>query len=134
MYGIGDSSLQWVQRFLSSTCRRPHIRLTPVTSGVPQGTVLGPLLFLFYINDMPMKVSSTARLFADDSLLYQRIRSSQDSISPQEDLDSLQQWEKEWQMSLNPTKCVVVWTTRKRNPINTTYNIHNSKEPWSYTG
>ena len=98
---------------------------SPVTSGVPQGTFLGPLLFLLYINDMPMKVSSTVRLFADDSLLYRRIRSSQDSISLQKDLDRLQQWEKEWQMSFNPAKCVVVRITRKRNPISATYKIHN---------
>ena len=58
-------------------------------------------------------------------ILYWRIHSSQDSISPQEDLDRLQQWEKEWQMSLNPTKCVMVTITRKRNPINVTYKIHN---------
>ena len=73
---------------------------------------------------MPMKVSSTARLFADESLLYWRIRSSQDSISLQEDLDLLQQWETKWQMSFNPTK-FVLRITRKRNPINATYKIHN---------
>ena len=74
---------------------------------------------------MPMKVSFTVRLFADDSLLCRRIRSSQDDFSLQEDLDRLQQWEKEWQMSFNPAKCVVVRITRKRNPINATYKIHN---------
>ena len=98
---------------------------TPVSSGAPQGMVLKLLLFLLYINDMPMKVSSTARLFADDSLLYQRICSSQDGISLQEDLDHLQQWEKEWQISFNPAKCVLVRITRKPNPISTTYKIHN---------
>ena len=129
-YGIGESTLQWIQSFLSDRSQQVLVEgqasdSSPVTSGVPQGTVLGPLLFLLYINDMPMKVSSTARLFADDSLLYWRIRSSQDSISLQEDLDRLQQWEKEWQMSFNPAKCVVVRITRKRNPISAIYKIHN---------
>ena len=119
-----------MQSFLSDRSQNVLIKgqaseSSPVISGVPQGTVLGPLLFLLYINDMPMKVSSTARLFADDSLLYLRIGSSQDSISLQEDLDRLQQWEKEWQMSFNPTKCVVVRITRKRDPINASYKIHN---------
>ena len=129
-YGIGESTLQWIQSFLSDRSQQVLVEgqaseSSPVTSGVPQGTVLGPLLFLLYIYDMPMKVSSTARLFADDSLLYRKIRSSQDSISLQEDLDRLQQWEKEWQMSFNPAKCVVVRITRKRNPISATYKIHN---------
>ena len=129
-YGIGDSTLQWVQSFLLDRSQQVLVEgqaseSSSVTSGVQQGTVLGPLLFLLYINDMPMKVSSTARLFTDDSLLYRRICSSQDSISLQEDLDCLQQWEKEWQMSFNLTKCVVLRITRKRNPINATYKIHN---------
>ena len=146
-YGIRDSTLQLVLGLHSDRSQQVLVEgqaseSSPVTSGVPQGTVLGPLLFL-YINDMPMKVSSTARLFADDSLLYRRIRSSQDSISLQEDLDRLQQWEKEWQMSFNPTKCVVLRITRKRDPINATYKIHNhvdlelvkqGKYLWSYTG
>ena len=128
-YGIGDSTLQRAQSFLSDRSQQVLVEgqaseSSPVTSGVQQGTVLGPLLFLLYINDMPMKVSPTARLLADDSLLFRRIPSSQDIISLHEDLDRLQQWEKEWQMSFNPTKCVVVRITRKRNPINATYKIH----------
>ena len=123
-YGIGDSTLQWVQSFLSARSQQVLVEgqaseSSPITLGFPQER------FLLYIDDMPMKVSSTAGLFADDSLLYRMIRSSQDSISLQEDLDRLQQWEKEWQMSFNPTECVVLRITRKRNPINATYKIHN---------
>ena len=81
--------------------------LAPVTSWVPQGTVLEAQMFLIYINDMPLKVSSTTRLLADDSLLYRKIRSPEDACLLQEDLDKLQVWEKEWQMSFIPTKCEV---------------------------
>ena len=95
-----------------------------MTSGVPQGTVLGPLLFLLYINDLPEKVTSTARLFADDSLLYRIIRTSKDSEALQADLDNLQQWEKDWQMSFNPSKCETLHITRRKAPIKTRYKIH----------
>ena len=128
-YGINGNTLQWIQSFLSNRSQQVLVEghsspTAPVTSGVPQGTVLGPLLFLLYINDLPQQVSSTPRLFADDSLLYRKIRTQQDTTVLQDDLDRLQQWEKDWQMSFNPSKCEVVRITRKRNPIKANYQIH----------
>ena len=99
-------------------------RPAQVTSGVLQGTVLGPLLFLVYINDLPKEVNSTSRLFADDCLLYRTIRSEADTIQLQEDLDRLQMWEKNWLMSFNPDKCEVMRITNKRKTINASYSIH----------
>ena len=96
----------------------------PVTSGVPQGSVLGPLLFLLYINDMPGKVASTTRLFADDSLLYRKIKSTQDTDILQEDLKKLEKWEQDWQMEFNPSKCETLHFTRKRKPLRRTYELH----------
>ena len=61
---------------------------TDVTSGVPQGTVLGPILFLIHINDLQKTVSSSVRLFADDCLLYRRIRTRDDHTRLQKDLES----------------------------------------------
>jgi len=98
----------------------------PVTSGVPQGSVLGPLLFLLYINDLPECVSSqsTIRLFADDSFLYRKIRSATDSIQLQHDLDQLAVWEQSWLMSFNPSKCQLLPITKKRSPIQHDYTLH----------
>ena len=95
-----------------------------VISGVPQGTVLGPLLFLVYINDMPEVVNSTAILFADDCLLYRRISSPEDAIAVQADLINLKAWENKWQMDFNPDKCEVLRVTLKRKPIVSNYNIY----------
>ena len=66
-----------------------------VISGVPQGTVLGPLLVLIYTNDLPNSVSSSVSLFADDSYVHRRIRNTLDCKQLQKDLDDLVQWEKE---------------------------------------
>ena len=63
-----------------------------VDSGIPQGTVLGPLLFLCHINDLPLNVDSKIRLFANDCLIYRKINSIEDKVQLQKYLDSLQDW------------------------------------------
>ena len=65
---------------------------TPVLSGIPQGTVLAPLLFLMYINDVPSYVHNNVRFYADDILLYSHIHSKDDCISLQQDLNALEPW------------------------------------------
>ena len=92
-----------------------------------QGTVLGPLLFLAYINDMPECVRSEIKLFADDSLLYRRIKNNADHCQLQGDLDKLQEWEQKWQMAFNAEKCEVIRITNKKRPLCSDYFIHNQK-------
>ena len=99
-----------------------------VLSGVPQGTVLGPLFFLVYINDISKGLSkgTKLRLFADDSLLYRTIKTENDSKILQKDLDTLQVWEKKWKMEFHPGKCQYLKITNKKKPINSIYKIHNT--------
>ena len=77
-------------------------------SGVPQGTVLGPLLFLVHINDLPDCVTSKVRLFADDCLLYRRIKSAKDQELLQKDLIELEKWANNWGMKFNAKKCYIL--------------------------
>jgi hypothetical protein len=78
-----------------------------VTSGVPQGAVLGPILFLIYINDLPEYLTySKLRLFADDSIIYREIKPHQDCQKLQHDLDAAAQWESDWLMAFHPDKCI----------------------------
>ena len=81
-----------------------------VTSGVPQGSILGPLLFLVYINDMPdyVQYNSTMALFADDSKLYKTIQDSKDSEYLQSDLTRLNLWCNDSDMKFNTSKCKVL--------------------------
>ena len=128
--GVTGTTLGWISSFLSD--REQTVVLDgmssdakPVTSGVPQGTVLGPLLFLIYINDRPNCVnSSTIRLFADDCLIYKDIHSQKDTEDLQPDIDALQTWERRWLMSFHPQKCQLLRITRKPYPIIAQYNIH----------
>ena len=131
-YGIRGNLLQCIRSFLANCSQ--HVLVdgsssssSPVISGVPQGSVLGPLLFLIYINDLPSKVVSTSRLFADDSLLYRKIRSIENTKTLQDDLDNLQKWKRDWGMTFNPSKCEVIRITRRRNSIHANYNIHGQQ-------
>ena len=130
-YGIQGTLLSWLNSFLND--RSQYVILenqkshsTPVLSGVPQGTVLAPLLFLLYINDLPICVRNKIKLYADDVLLYSPIHSTVDCITLQQDLDLLAQWSHTWLMSFNPQKCEFLRVTNKRIPILHTYYIENT--------
>jgi len=94
-----------------------------VDSGVPQGTVMGPLLFLLYINDLPSQVTSQVRLFADDCLLYRTIKCTQDQVELQKDLEALDKWSVKWGMSFNPSKCYVMSISPKKNKLDHFYSL-----------
>ena len=102
----------------------------PVTSGVPQGSVLGPLLFLIYINDIDYHLKSSIRLFADDCVLYNKITSKADCEVLQSDLNGILTWSQIWQLSLCSSKCKVMRITNKRSHIHATYSISNHPLEW----
>ena len=77
-----------------------------VDSGVPQGTVLGPILFLCHINDLPQAVQSQVRLFADDCLIYRPIKSQTDHITLQNNLLELEKWADKWGMRFNAKSAI----------------------------
>ena len=81
---------------------------TSVTSGVPQGSVIGPLLFVIFINDLPERIRTHCKLFADDSKIYGKVETEQDQINLQADLDACHNWATEWDMHFHPKKCKVM--------------------------
>ena len=113
MYGIAGKTLEWIKSFLTARTMRVSIRNAystwiEVTSGVPQGSVLGPLLFLLFVNDLPQWITSSLKMFADDTKLWHNIGKESDSQRLQNDLDSLIKWSTEWQLKFNPSKCKVM--------------------------
>ena len=113
-YGVRCTAVSWIKAFLSNRKQEvvlegSHSDRADVLSGVPQETVLDPLLFLAYINDLPDSLkSSDDRLFADDSL-YLTVNGARENRQLQEDLSALEEWERVWQMSFNPSKCSVIY-------------------------
>ena len=114
-YGIGGEVMNWIRGFLTN--RRQRVRVgdatstwKDVTSGIPQGSVLGPILFVIYINDMPeaLQHNSTVKMFADDSKLYKRTDTDNGAEDLQKDLDNLYQWSNTWQLRFHPEKCKVL--------------------------
>ena len=98
----------------------------PVTSGVPQGSVIGPILFLVYINDLPAKLQSKVRLFADDTIVYMvAVTNETDAAILQKDLKLLEEWENRSQMSFHLDKCNVLRVTRCGNPLTHDYILQN---------
>ena len=112
-YGIRGNLLNWLNSFLHGRSQQAVVDgakspACEVTSGVPQGSVLGPTLFLIYINDIVLNVKSEIRLFADDILLYRTIKNPNDHELLQEDLNTLTKWAKVWLMEFNIPKCNIL--------------------------
>ena len=129
-HGIGGFVLDWVKNWLS--CRRQKVGINKeysnwkwVTSGVPQGSVLGPILFIIYINDLDCNLVSKIKKFADDTKLCKRISCSEDVENLRKDLQRLDEWCSDWQMQFNVEKCSVIHMG-KRNEKNN-YNLGNQK-------
>ena len=113
-YKISKQIIDWVWveaylRRLSNRKQRVLVNGTrsewePVSSGVPQGSVLGPVLFLVYINDLPKSVKNSIRLFADDTKIYRTVTTDSDCLSLQKDIDSIEEWASKWQLKFHPKK------------------------------
>ena len=106
-YGIRENLLKWFESFLiwrtqSVICDGSQSKSIMVTSGVLQGTVLGPL-FLLCVNDLPANLQSSVRLFADDALLYGITSNEDDCNRLQADLFEAERWQDRWQMRFNPS-------------------------------
>ena len=115
-YGISGPTLYWLKSFLSNRTQHvsingSHSALANVTSGVSQGSVLGPVLFVLYINDITNRIQSNIRLFADDSIVYREIRSPADHHILQTDIQKLTDWSNKWQMNFNTSKCHLLTIT-----------------------
>ena len=116
-YGIRGSTHKWISSWLSERSQKVVLDgqasdPVAVLSGVPHGSVLGPVLFLIFINDLPDNIRSSVRLFADDCVLYRNMKSPTDCQILQDDLNSLSQWETDWQMKFNVAKCHSMRVTR----------------------
>ena len=136
MYGIDGILLNFLKEYLMNRSQAVVIgnhrsSSKPVTSGVPQGSILGPLLFVLFINDLPQGLNSETniRLYTDDTKIWRTIRSPEDIVCLQNDINSLINWANINLMNFNSDKCKVVTVHNSRviyhgdddNPIYSPY-------------
>ena len=119
--GIGGSLLNWFTDYLDNRVQRVVLPGTSsswasVNAGVPQGSILGPLLFLVYINDIVEDINSTIRLFADDTSLYVIVDNPTDAAEKLNyDMEKIHQWASKWLVTFNPSKSESLFFSRKHN-------------------
>ena len=120
---VGGRVLKWIEEYLVGRKQKVRVRQAVsgwrnVTSGVPQGSVLGPLLFLIYINDLPEGVDGFLNMFADDAKIVKKVSGVNSCRELQQDLDKLQEWSDTWLMKFNAEKCRVMKMGRsRRRPV-----------------
>lgn len=132
-YGITGKLLNWIEAFLVGRSQAVKVNgveseTKAVISGIPQGSVLGPILFIIYINDILDNIESEGFLFADDTKIFKTILSKEDAEVLQSDLGSLEAWSNEWLLRFNPKKCHVLSLGKLENTRYTMrYRIYDSE-------
>ena len=129
-YHLSGAALSWFRSYLSG--REQCVVLdgqcsdwVPVRSGVPEGSICGPILFVLFCNDVPTHISSECLMYADDLKLYRQIRSPGDALLLQTDLDSLHRWSIAWKLSLNPSKYKTITFSLRKKSIESSYMVNN---------
>ena len=131
-YGINGNLLNWIRSFLTS--RSQYVKINnakspemSVTSGVPQGSVLGPMLFIYYINDLPEVCTVETKIYADDTKAFTSINDDLDRLRLQETIDKMYEWTETWQLHFNNAKCKILHVG-DNNPKHTYYiGVGNSR-------
>ena len=131
--GINEKVSEWIRAFLSN--RRQIVivngmKSDPATvlSGIPQGSVLGPILVVIYINNLPEVVKSSTYVFADDTKIFRQITTKEDALHLQSDIISLEQWSQKWLLTFHPKKCHVLTLGKFCNITHTEKNTLLRKE------
>ena len=130
-YRIGGKTIKWIDAFLCFRQQRVVVNgvksdWAPVVSGVPQGTVLGPLLFSLHINDIMSDIESEIRPFADDCVRYREMKDIEDTLNLQKNIDRLGIWARKWGMRFQPVKCNMMQLTNKHNKIQASYTLEGT--------
>jgi len=132
-YGISKCIFKWIKDFLTGRRYRVRVNLSFsvwnwVTSGIPQGSILGPLLFLIFINDLIESCAAYCEiyLFADDAKLFKHILSESDHRSLQNGANALYEWTLRWLLKLNISKCKITAFGRNVNKTHV-YNIMDNE-------
>ena len=126
--GISGNLLNFLRDFLNERKQRVILNgqfstWKNVSAGVPQGSILGPLLFLIYINDLTEGLSTNAKLFADDTSLFSVIHDIQTSANNLKDLERISNWTAEWKMNLNPD------TTKQAQKVIFSHKVKKAVHP-----
>ena len=132
-YGVTGPIFEWIKDFLTNrtqfvTVGTENSPEVPVTSGVPQGSVLGPTLFIYFINDMPDTLDCTVKIFADDTKAYTEVQSTEQRDRLQRNIDNLLHWTNLWQIKFNCSKCKILHIGRKNPCYNYVMNGLNLQE------
>ena len=129
-YGISGNLYNWFSNYSRGRTQRVIVdgvasEWSTVTSGVPQGSILGPMLFLLFINDLPDAIPPTTStgLYADDTKLYKAITSNEDCAHLQTALSRAEDWSNKANINFNSSKCKVLTISRRRRPITTNYHL-----------